>query len=147
MDVAELLVERFLTRNGLAFVCSQYELKQDAGWTANFDFVALSFVEKLVVLVEVTEGGGLGSVANKAEKCKSDDYLGRLSRAICEQTNEATKGWPCHFLGFVKDDELVRSAYSQFPNDFIHFRPLRDTIEDSWDRRDLGLLPSRPVTG
>lgn len=150
MDVAEQMVERFITSNGRAFVCSQFDLKSVEVWGANgrasLDFVVLDFEERQVVAVEVCEGGGLGSVETKARSFQSEGYGQMLAAQVSELTNGVTDGWKVSFLGFVSTEELAAKAREKFGNNEMHFRPLSDTMADRWKQREHLLPPKQAVT-
>lgn len=150
MSISEAAVERFLTVNGcakdgLVLICPQYNLKHPdhPKWNADLDFVALRFDPEpyskkgTVILVEVSDGGGLGSVETKAKKFENEGYCELLSKRINAQTGGITDDWPLEFLGFVSTIALVEEARGKFKSPTIHFRSLEEVFApDWWDKRE-----------
>lgn len=144
MSVAEALVQQFLSHN-CTFLVPQYTLGDPERWHADLDFVVLLFDEKAIVAVEVSDAGDLGSVRDKARCFRDDEYFERLKEQVTTQTNGLVEDWSVQFLGFLRDRQQVEKACRLFPDERFHFRPMRDTIEDSWSIRKDGLLPKRSM--
>lgn len=141
IDLAEALVGRFLTCNGLAFACHQYTLRQEYGGQKDFDFVVLDFARQHIILVEVSDSGGLGSVGDVHEY--ETKYLDGLGRQIAMDSKELTAGWKTYFLRFVRSGS-VEAARRKFPSARMFFRSIEDAAFDYWDVRQKSLLPDYP---
>lgn len=141
--ISELLVERFVSNNGSAFVCPQYELRQEFKGKLSADFVVLEFGNKDLIWVEVSDGGSPGSVEAKASSCGAI-YLD----ALMQQLQHDTKGvvnpdeWTAKFLGFVREVHLDGARRKYGKDGRIYFRAVEDTCSsDRWNIRKEGLLP------
>lgn len=140
MNIAEALVERYVTRNGLAFVCPQYTLKPEFDGQKDFDLVVLDFKAKKVILIEVSDSGDLGSLGDLHEY--ESKYLDRLREQVADDSDGMTADWKVAFLGFVRKDcvEEARRRYKNYPR--MAFRSIEETVGNFWDERGKGLFPT-----
>lgn len=151
MDVYEAAVGHFLTRNGLAFICSQYDLRvgreQSTGnWSA--DFVVLDHQNKDAVLVEVSAAETPSSLIQKA--LDRERLLEKLKDQLVEAGIPMTQeglGWASpRFIGFIKGSN-VKWAYELCDRSAGHastqvcFVALEDVMLSYayWEKRSLGL--------
>ena len=151
MDISEEIVQNFITANasagdGVAFLCPQFEINDD-GWKASADFVVLYFRPRgpsMILMVEVSNSGGLGSIATKADNYVRGDYRDRLRKQVTTLTNGLTQDWDVAFLGFVRTEELANTARGKFGSKAqdVHFASIEKAFNNGWWKtRELGLLP------
>ncbi len=106
-DTYEQLVERYLTCNGLAFVCPQFNvaydpIQKDGG--SEPDFVVLDYDAGKNVVVEVTEAANLTGLLDKV-----GDPNCRWFKPIVRSLNErgiVSETCPIRFLGVVREELL-----------------------------------------
>lgn len=141
----EALVEAYLSCNGEAFVCPQYQLWAGSvgstPWSCP-DFVALDFKRREVVVVEVSADSSLGNLPSRVRERETRWFTPLRERLLREEAiNDA---WIIRFLGFVRR-ELVDKAGSLAGGDDVIFHPLEDVAFAHlyWDERMKGLPGSR----
>lgn len=150
MDVAEELTQRFITCNGLAksgfaVTCPQFELVREDGWKTNFDFLVLDFGRETgcgrIIVVEVSDGYGLGSAGEKADCFLTGGYRAFTEAAIDKLTHGLTAEWPVFFLGIVRDARAVEIGNARYHGErWIRFMSLGQFVSgDSWETRAEGL--------
>lgn len=124
MDQAEAAVAEFLTRNGLAFICPQFDFpyKAEQGGSAP-DFVAIDLVNRDVAVVEVTTSADINGLLARVED-RNRRWYGPL--------REQAKSWKgfCQnqqveprFIGFIRQCH-IKSAYAKCGDTDVTFVPL-----------------------
>jgi hypothetical protein len=142
MDNLESVIQDFLTLGGSVFVSPQFNVAWDreaAQGGSSPDFVALDFVKKHFVIVEVTTKY---SLKDYFEKITARD--GRWFRPVEKHLSSIgaiTPEWRPRFLGFVRQPRLAfaRSAFVGQPD--VSFYPLEEAIlgYSYWGKRQEGL--------
>lgn len=137
----EALVGAYLSCNGEAFVCPQYQLWVGSvggkPWSCP-DFVALDFKRWEVVVVEVSAGASLGDLTSRVEERKARWFTPLRDRLVSEGVIDDR--WTIRFLGFVRRD-LVDQANRLAGDDDALFHPLEDVAFPHlyWNERMRGL--------
>lgn len=143
MDLTELAVAQFLTRNGLAFVCPQFDFPADKGEGGSSpDFVAIDFANRDIVVVEVTTSANLkGLLARISDREKRWYEPLRQQEPLWSSLRSLGFGEP-RFIGFIRES-LVGGAYEalcdesgRLPDDTT-FYPLEHTYSPwlYWNER------------
>lgn len=124
MDQAEAAVAEFLTRNGLAFICPQFDFPYAAeqGGSAP-DFVAIDLVNRDVAVIEVTTSANINGLLERVKNRKTRWYgpmreQMKLWKGFCQNPRVEPR-----FIGFVRRCHVKR-AYGELVCSDVTFVPL-----------------------
>lgn len=153
---AETCVMEYLTRNGLAFVCPQFEIPYAAGFGGSSpDFVVIDAHNSDIAVVEVTTSSDLKGLLSRIE-ARQKRWFKPLAEALGTMSLLVKPLPPIRLISFIRG-ELVNRAYQQLnktcedqeapPNDVTFV-----AIEDAsfpwsyWQGRENGLPDVRTAS-
>lgn len=124
MDQAEAAVAEFLTRNGLAFICPQFDFPYAANQGGSApDFVAVDLENRDMAVVEVTTAANINGLLARVRERKTRWYdplreQRNLWEGLCNDWQVEPR-----FIGFIRRCH-IKSAYNELACPDVTFVPL-----------------------
>lgn len=143
-ELLEAMVGQYLSCNGKAFVCPQFEVAWNGDRNlggSSPDFVVLDFANRDLVIVEVTGSASVANLLGKVGERRTRWYLPIRDKLAGEGALTCDPaGFTPRFLGFVRRD-CVASAQARFTDADVHFEALEDVAFGwaYWEERQAGL--------
>lgn len=144
-ELLEAMVGQYLSCNGKAFVCPQFEVAWNGDRNlggSSPDFVVLDFANRDLVIVEVTGNASVANLLGKIDERQTRWYVPIREKLASEGALSCDPGgFKPRFLGFVRR-ECIASAQAQFSGAAdVHFEALEDVAFGwtYWDDRQAGL--------
>lgn len=144
-ELLEAMVGQYLSCNGKAFVCPQFDVRWDADRNlggSNPDFVVLDFAKRDLVIVEITGNASVANLLDKVTERKTRWYVPIREKLAAEGALSCDPDlFKPRFLGFVRRD-CVAPAQARFPDAAdVHFEALEDVAFGwaYWEQRQAGL--------
>lgn len=144
-ELFEAMVGQYLSCNGKAFVCPQYDVTWDADRQlggASPDFVVLDFRNRDLVIVEVTGGASIANLLGKVAERERRWYVPIREKLVIEGALSCDpNSFEPRFLGFVRRDNVASAQASFSTAADVHFKALEDVAFGwaYWDHRQAEL--------
>jgi hypothetical protein len=138
-EMWEQAVEKYLALDRGLFLNPQYLIGEPGVWEANPDFLAISFPENMVWMVEVTKTPGprlFGKVSSFEQ-----DYSWRIREQLVGhkiiREAEGPSSWTIGLWIFAPSVDLPKLEGKATQAGLLNYKAtaLEDTIKPAWDKR------------